>query len=130
MAAGADSVPIQRLEEERRRSIEEVHQVEQALGERPRGLSPTQLSKRRETLKARLKKAHRRLGLANAAIKQGRRAGQALLLNGIERPRNERELVATLYRMLVDVLPPAEQTEDQRIIGRIARDYVQNGVIQ
>lgn len=130
MALGADSVPIGRLEEERRRAIDEVHQIERALGERPRGLSLAQINKRRETLKARLERAHKRLGLANAAIKQGRRAGQALLLNGIQRPRNERELVATLYRMLINALPPAEQTEDQRIIGRIARDYVQNGVIQ
>lgn len=127
----AAETPIARLEEARQQAIQEVQQVEKALGESPPPyLSYQQKVRRRETLKQRLVDAHARLRLANEAIKQGRRVGQLLLLNGIDCPRNARELVATLYRLFTDTVPPSEQTEDQKIIGRIARDYVQTGVIR
>lgn len=127
------------LEIERARTIAEIGRLEALLGKallrgghgrRPRrgGLVARNLE-RREQLKIELGHHRERLTLINAAIKSGRRAGNLLLLHGQERPRNERELVATLYRLYVDAVPPAEQDDRERSIMRMARDYVASGVV-
>jgi hypothetical protein len=84
---------------------------------------------RRERMKVELAHHKTRLTTVNAAIKAGRRAGNLLMLHGIERPRNARELVATLYRLYTDAVPPVEQDERERTIMRLARDYVATGVV-
>jgi hypothetical protein len=81
----------------------------------------------REGLKASLEQEISRLRTINAAIKAGRRAGMALMLTGQQLPGDERALVATLYRMYIDLMPPSEQDDYQRGIMALARDYIQVG---
>lgn len=137
--AGRAHSPILRLadlEVMRAREIAEVKRLEAVLGRafvrgkraRRGGLVARNLGKR-EALKLELAHHVGRLATINAAIRSGRRAGNLLMLHGIERPRTERELVATLYRLFTDAIPPSEQNERERTIMQAARDYVASGVV-
>jgi hypothetical protein len=124
------------LEAARRDTIAQIKRLEALLGRayvrgkkaRRGGLVARNLE-RRERMKVELAHHKTRLTTVNAAIKAGRRAGNLLMLHGIERPRNARELVATLYRLYTDAVPPVEQDERERTIMRLARDYVATGVV-
>jgi len=125
---------LDQLEALRDRTIKEIRRTEIRLSQmrmrgknlRRGGLVALHLQER-EGLKANLEKLTDRLRQINAAIKAGRRAGMALMLTGQPLPTDERALVATLYRLYVDVVPPAEQDDYQRGIMALARDYVQVG---
>jgi hypothetical protein len=124
------------LEAARRRTIAEVQRLEGLLGKahvrgrkaRRGGLVARNLEKR-EQLKVELRHHAERLRILNAAIKAGHRAGNLLLLHGLAEPRDERELVALLYRVFTDAVPPAEQNERERGAMRLARDYVTSGAL-
>lgn len=81
----------------------------------------------REGLKGKLAAACEQLRLVNDAIRAGRRSGMALLLTGQKAPEDDRSLVATMYRMFTDAVPPADQDDYQRGIMMMARDYVMSG---
>lgn len=129
-------VTLEQLEEMRRRTVAETKRLEALLGKaivrgrraRRGGLVARNLG-RRENLKLELAHHMGRLATINAAIKAGRRAGNLMLLHGVARPKNERELVATMYRLFADVVPQQEQDVQQRTIMRLARDYVASGVV-
>ena len=134
---GREAMTLGDLEQLRLREVAQVKRLEALLGRayvrgrraRRGGLVARNLEKR-EGMKLELAHHVARLALVNAAIKSGRRAANLMLLNGLPRPRTERELVATLYRMMVDVVPPVEHDEYQRAILRAARDYVTTGVVR
>jgi hypothetical protein len=81
----------------------------------------------RERLKLAHARACDRLRTLNAAIKAARRDGVALLLYGTAAPADTRELVATLYRLYVDAVPPIEHDAYQQRVMAVAHDYVTNG---
>jgi hypothetical protein len=132
-------VTMEELAHARLRAIKEISRLEALLGKarvrrmpgrklRRGGLIARNLE-RREHLKLEIAQHRVRLTAINAAIKAGRRSANLLLLHGVARPSNERELIAAMYRMFTDVIPPAEQDDQQRIIMRLARDYTTSGVI-
>lgn len=132
--AGRRTMTLDDLERERRLTIEQIQHCEVRLskskmrGRRLRrgGLVALHLEER-EGLKANLTKLLERLRTITAAIKAGRRSGMALLLTGHQMPNDERSLIATLYRMYIDAMPPADQNEYQQGIMAMARDYVMSG---
>lgn len=122
------------LETERRQVIARIGALECLLGQtrmkgqnlRRGGLVALNLQDR-QGMKMELAPLVERLRLLNSAIKSGRRSGALLLLNGHPAPTDARELVAALYRLLVDAVPPAEQDDRHRAILVMARDYVMTG---
>lgn len=125
---GADLVQL------RLRTVAEVARLESLLGKarirgrraRRGGLVALHLE-RRERLKTEYAAHAARLRTINAAIKAGHRAGNLLLLHGTPAPTGPRELVATLYRLYIDAVPPCEHDEQQRRLMALARDYVTDG---
>lgn len=133
---GRELLTLEQLEEMRRRTIAEIKRLEAQLGrtrlrtaEANRSREIVRNLDRRERAKVELAHHTGRLMTINAAIKTGRRVGNLLLLSGSPRPRTERELVAALYRLFTDAVPPKEQTEEQRVVMQIARDYVTVGTL-
>jgi hypothetical protein len=136
---GRHGPTLEDLEYARVREVGEVARLEALLGKahvrrmpgrklRRGGLVARNLEKR-EQLKLEVAKHRERLTAINAAIKAGRRTANLLLLHGSARPRNEQELVATLYRMFTDAVPPVDQDDQERAIMRLARDYMMSGVV-
>jgi hypothetical protein len=128
------SVTVEALIEDRLRTVAEVKRLEAVLGKarirgrraRRGGLVALHLE-RREKLKLEYAARCERLRTLNAAIKSGRRIGMLLLLHGTPAPANVRELVAALYRLYVDAVPPIEHDAQQKQVMGLARDFVTSG---
>jgi hypothetical protein len=114
---------ISDLEDERRRVIARVEQIQSTLGK----MSHT--DSERTEVKLDLAAYVARLRKINDAIKIGRRAGVTMLLRGVHPPRDEQELIATLYRMFVDSVSTAELTDEEDAILKVTRDYIMTGQI-
>src|SRR4051812_22077563 len=131
---GRVTISVTDLETRRRSVVAAVGAVEARLGHarmkgkrlRRGGLVALNL-KEREAMKQHWTTLVAELRTINAAIKAGRRSGMLLLLTGQDRPTNERELVATLYRLFTDAVPPADQDDHQRGLMILARDFVMTG---
>lgn len=132
--AGRPALTVEDLIAMRLREVAEVKRLETLLGKarirgrraRRGGLVALHLE-RRERLKAEYAAHAHRLRTINAAIKAGHRAGNLLLLHGAPAPTDTRELVAALYRLYVDAVPPAEHDVQQQRVMMLARDYVISG---
>ena len=128
------TVTVEALIDLRLRTVAEVKRLEVLLGKarirgrraRRGGLVALHLD-RREKLKLEYAVHCERLRTLNAAIKSGRRVGTLLLLHGTPAPTNVRELVATLYRLYVDAVPPIEHTVQEQRVMWLARDFVTTG---